>query len=135
MLLSLGKLTSKELYSIFVCKKTRIPTSQQYFHSLFPDSNLYWKLIYLLPREISRSTSCRTFQYKKLSNVLYLNKMLFRFGKTPSSLYSFCKLHDEPLIDLFCCCNQLISLWIETKLFFPINTFVPTGCHFQCCKR
>ena len=120
----MGKLTSKELYSIFVCKKTSIPTSQQYFNFLFPDSNLDWKLINLLPREISRSTSCRTFQYKKLSNVLYLNKMLFRFGKTPFSLYSFCKLHGETLIDLFSYCNQVISLWIETKLFFPINTFV-----------
>ena len=118
LLLSLEKLTSKELYSILISKKTSIPTSQQYFNSLFPDSNLDWKLIYLLPREISRSTSCRAFQYKILKNVLYLNKMLFRFGKTPSPLCSFCKLHDETLIHLFSSCNQVISLWIEIKLFF-----------------
>ena len=57
LLLSLEKLTSKELYSILISKKTSIPTSQQYFNSLFPDSNLDRKWIYLLPREISRSTS------------------------------------------------------------------------------
>ena len=44
--------------------------------------------------------------------------MLFRFGKTPSPLCSFCKLHDETLIHLFSSCNQFISLWIERKLFF-----------------
>ena len=71
-LLSLEKLTSKELYSIMIFKKNGIPTSQQYFNSLFPDSNLHWKLIYLLPRNISRRTSFRAFQYKILNNVLYL---------------------------------------------------------------
>ena len=97
LLLSLEKLTSKELHSILISKKSRIPTSQQYFNSLFSDSHLDWKLIYLLPREISRSTSCGAFQYKILNNVLYLNKMLFRFGKTLSALCSFCKLHEETL--------------------------------------
>ena len=107
LLLSLEKLTSKELYSILISKKSSIPTSQQYFNSLFSDSNLDLKLIYLLPREINRSTSCGAFQYKILNNVLYLNKMLFRFGKTPSSLCSFCKLHEESLtlIHLFSSCN------------------------------
>ena len=115
--LNLEKLTSKELHSISISKKISIPTSQQYFKSLFPDWNLHWKLIYLLPGEIGRRTNFRVFQYKIL-NVLYLNKMLFRFGKTPSPLCSFCKLHNETLIQLFSSCNQFISLWIERKLFF-----------------
>ena len=55
--LSLEKLTSKEFYSIWISKKNRIPTSQQYFDSLFPDSSLDWKLINLLPKNISRVTS------------------------------------------------------------------------------
>ena len=73
LLLSLEKLTSKELYSILISKKTSIPTSQQYFNSFFPDSNLDWKLLYLLPREICRSTNFRAFQYKIFNNVSYLN--------------------------------------------------------------
>ena len=44
--------------------------------------------------------------------------MLFRFGKNPSLLCSFYKLHDETLIHLFSSCIQVISLWIEIKLFF-----------------
>ena len=39
------------------------------------------------------------FQYKILTNVLHLNKMLFWFGN-PSPFYFFGKLHDETLIHL-----------------------------------
>ena len=100
------------------------------------DSNLDWKLIYLLHRDVCRRASCRAFQYKILNNVLYLNKMLLRFWKTPSPLCSFCKLHDKILIHLFSSCNQVFSMWIEIKLFFPdIYTFVPTDCYFRSCKR
>ena len=114
----LNSIQLKELHSILISKKTSIPSSQHYFNSLLPDSNIDWKLIYPLPREISRSTSGRPFQYKILNNVLYLYKMLFHFRKTPSPLCSLCKLHDETLIHLFSSCNQVISLWIEIKLFF-----------------
>ena len=89
-----------------------------YFNSLFPNSSLDQKIIYLFSRKISRSTSFRAFQYKILNNLLYLNKILFRFGKSPSSLYSFSKSTDATLIHLFSSCNQVISLWFEIKLFF-----------------
>ena len=44
--------------------------------------------------------------------------MLSGFGKSPSPLCSFCKLHDETLIHLFSSSDQVISPWIEIKLFF-----------------
>ena len=105
LLLSLEKLTSKELYSILISKKNSILIAQQYFNSLFPDSNLNCKLIYVLPRKISRNTSFRAFQYKIFNNVLYLNKMLFRFGKCTFPSLSFCKLYGGTLIYLFSSCN------------------------------
>ena len=72
-----------------------------------------------MPRNTSRSTSFGDFQYKILNKILHLNKILFLFGKFCSPLCFFCKLHDETLIYLLSSCNQVISLWIETKLFFP----------------
>ena len=71
-----------------------------------------------MPRKTSRSTSFRAFQHKILNNALHLNKILFLFLKFSSSLCSFCNLLKETLIYLFSSCNQLISLWIEIKLFF-----------------
>ena len=45
--------------------------------------------------------------------------MLFRFRKSLPHLCRFCKSHDETLILLFNSCNQVTSMWIEIKLFFP----------------
>ena len=52
------------------------------------------------------------FQYKILNNVLYLNKMLSRFGKVKSPLCSFFKSFEETPVHLFsnCSLSQNIQL-------------------------
>ena len=77
------------------------PTSQLYFENLFREQNLNWKEIYLLPRKASLDSYVRSFQYKVLNNVLYLNKKLFIFGKSSSPLFSFCKNANETIVRLF----------------------------------
>ena len=54
-------------------------TSQQYLKTLFPQQNLDWKLIYLLPQVLTKNTSLTAFQYKVLNNVLYLKHKHFQF--------------------------------------------------------
>ena len=93
-------------------------TSQQYFTTFFPHLNLDWKLIYLLPRILTKNTSLRVFQYKVLSNVFYLNYKLFQFRGSTTSLCSYCNHHFETVQHLFITCNQVISLWTEVKLYF-----------------
>ena len=46
------------------------------------NENFNWKKIYILPRVATASSFQPNFQYKILHNILYLNKMLFTFGKT-----------------------------------------------------
>ena len=60
----------------------------------------------------------RSFQYKILNNVLYLNKKLFKFQKSTSPLCPFCKLSDETVLHLFYECNITLNLWNELVLFF-----------------
>ena len=60
----------------------------------------------------------RSFQYKILNNVLYLNKKLFKFRKSTSPLCSFCKLSDETVLHLFYECNILLTLQNELVLLF-----------------
>ena len=60
----------------------------------------------------------RSFQYKILNNVLYLNKKLFTFRKLMSPLCPFCKLSDETVLHLFYECNIILNLWNELDLFF-----------------
>ena len=63
--------------------------------------NLEWNTIYMLPLIVTKDSRLRLFQYKLLNNVLYLNKMLLRFGKIDSSLCFFCKMTDETPVHLF----------------------------------
>ena len=98
---SLNKLTSKQLYLILVEANTVKPTAQDYFENLFETSQFNWKKIYFLIHNTTLDTKARMFQYKVLHNILYANKMLFKFGKVTSPRCSFCKLHDEAIMHLF----------------------------------
>ena len=60
-----------------------------------------WKIIHFLIRNTTLDTKARMFQYKVLHNTLYVNKMLFKFGKLISPQCSFCKLREETIMHLF----------------------------------
>ena len=117
-ILCLEKLSAKELYALINYNKNHQPTSQKYFENMFAVSALDWKVIYILPRQVIISTFYRSFQYKLLNNVLYLNKKLFTFGLSASSLCSFCKNEDETITHLFVECCFTVSLWFNIKEFF-----------------
>ena len=38
-----------------------------------------WRKLYILPRKTTKNTYLRSFQYKILNNILFLNKKLFVF--------------------------------------------------------
>ena len=67
------------------------------------------------------------FQYAVLQDILYANKMLFKFGKVAFPPCSFCKLHNETIMHFFYECsivkrirNQLKSI-LSTNLIFSIT--------------
>ena len=109
---------SRELYNILVYISPCKPVSQAYFENLFREQELNWTEIYVLPRKVSLDCNVRSFQYKVLNNVLCLNKKLFIFRKTSSSLCLFCKQADETLLHVFCECNITKELWNRLDLFF-----------------
>ena len=117
----LNKLTSKEFYLILVEANTVKPTAQDYFENLFETSQFNWKKIYFLIRNTTLDTKARMFQYKVLHNILYANKMLFKFGKVTSPRCSFCKLHDETIMHLFYDCLIVKKLWNQLKSILSNN--------------
>ena len=78
--LGIEKMNSKEIYSINISSKVNILTSRSYFEKKFPLYNFHWKNIYTLPRKVTINAYLRSFQYKILNNILYLNKKLHTFG-------------------------------------------------------
>ena len=87
-------------------------TPQTYFEKNFQNSELKWKNIYTLPRRVTISTNLHMFQYKLFHNFLYLNEMLYKFGKKISPLYSFCMDEPENPIHLFHFCAKTNFLWM-----------------------
>ena len=60
-------------------------------------------------------SSLRSFQYKILSNTLYLNERLFKFNIVDSPLCSLCKQENESVIHLFAICSEARSLWDQLR--------------------
>ena len=89
------ELTSTEIYAIFISRAQNKLSSNIYFENLSHDYNIDWTTIYTLPRLITNNTYMRSFQYKMLNNVLFLNKKLHSFGIKPFPLCSFCNLYDQ----------------------------------------
>ena len=89
------EINSKEIYSIIISSKVNIPISRIYFEKKFPLYNFQWKDIYTLPRKVTINAYFRSFQYKMLNNILYLNKKLHTFGLSNTPLCSFCKKEAE----------------------------------------
>ena len=96
-MLTLEKLSSKELYSILITKFTNKPSSNVYFEKIFPNTKFDWRKIYILPRITTINTLLRSFQYKALNNILFLNKKLFVLRIKKTSLCSFCNKEETPL--------------------------------------
>ena len=70
--------------------------------------------------------SLRTFQYKILNKILYLNDCLYKLGHVQSSLCSLCNSEVETVLHLFCnysVTNQFwsfLSSWLQDCVSLPM---------------
>ena len=121
----LEKLTVKEIDSVLILSSGNTPTSQKYSGNVFPNENFDWKKIYILPRVVTINSFQRNFQYKILHNILYLNKILFTFGKIKTPLCSFCHSYDETIKHIFLECICVKQLWNHLRLFLTNDISLP----------
>ena len=122
---SLSKRTSKVLYLILVDANTAKPTMQDYFDNLFETSPFNWKNFFFLIRNTTLDTKASVFRYNVLHNILYANKILFKFGKVTSPRCSFCTLHDETIMDLFHDWLIVKIIWKQLKSLLSNNFILP----------
>ena len=73
----------------------------------------------MLPRLVTHNTCMRSFQYKILNRILYLNKKLHIFGIKSFSLCSLCNLHDETPFHIFYECDRVKFLCFRNTLISP----------------
>ena len=121
----LDKLTAREIYSVLLLTSGNTPTSQKYFGKVFPNENFDWKKIYILPRVVTINSFQRNFQYKIPHNILYLNKMLFTFGKIKAPLCLFCHSYNETIKHIFLEWICVKQLWNHLRLFLTNDISLP----------
>ena len=124
-LITLDKITSTEICSILTLKIQNKP-SNIYFENSFNYYDIDWTAIYMLPRLVAHNTYMRSFQYKVLNDILFLNKKLHIFGIKPSPLCSFCNLYDETPFHIFYECDRVKFLWSELVQCFQNTLILPT---------
>ena len=61
--------------------------------------------------KVTIDITLRTFQFKILNNILYLNKKISKFDLNVSPFCSLCNQHPEDILHLFCNCAKTQDLW------------------------
>ena len=96
--LTLDKLSSTEIYAILI-SKVQNKHFRFYFENLFNDND--WVTMFMLPCLATCNSYMRSFQYKLLNKILFLNKKLHIYGIKSSPICSFCNLCDETPLQIF----------------------------------
>ena len=104
-------MTSKIAYQNLLKTLLSAPTAQRSLERVIKLTDIDWTKIYTLPRITTIESSLRTFQYKILNNILYLNERLFKFNMVESPLCSLCNQASESVLHLFCTCTNTHNLW------------------------
>ena len=131
-ILPLDKLSSKEIYSILISNIVNKPTSNIYFEKLFGNTTLDWNKIYLSLCLATIDTTLRSFQYKILNSILFLNKKLYTLGITNTALCSFCNTVEETPIHILFDCVHVKYLWERLRMKFQSDFILPSllpDCH------
>ena len=100
-------------------------TTEKYFEKIFLNKPIKWDEIYLLPRKDTYNTYLRSFHYKILNSILYLNVKVYTSKLADSPLCSFSKHEDETTLHIFYSCNSTRRLWSQFKLFLEPNLLLP----------
>ena len=117
-------LNSKQIYDIILRNESHIPTAQTTLRGKFPlVEQKTWKNIYMIPRKATKHAYSRSFQYKILNNILYLNNRLSLFGLATTSNCSLCGAHEENFNHLFVECSFTTALWHDLTSYFPPLAF------------
>ena len=93
------------------------PTAQKSLERMLGLEDVDWSRVYLLPRATTIESSLRSFQYKILSNTLYLNERLLKLNAVESPQCSLCEQFPESVLHLFGTCSVTRSLWVQFCLW------------------
>ena len=102
---SINILTFRDFYSETVQEAKFKATSIKYSEKVSaPQGESGWKQVYMLQRKSTVEPKMRSFQFKIIHNVLFLNAKFFKMHIVDTPLCGFCKEENEIPIHLFSHC-------------------------------
>ena len=93
---------------------------------MFDDNDIDWAKIYTLPCLAAYNSYMRSFQYKLLNRVLFLNKKIHTFGTKSFPLCFFCSLCDKTPLYIFHECDHIKCVWSDLVQYFQNSLVLPT---------
>ena len=111
-------LESRELYCIISSWRNNKPKSQIYFEKNFD--------LRELDQKVTTNLYFRSFQYKIINNIMYLNEKPFDFGLFTPPSSSHCNFFSENITHLFCdcattqCLSKKLCLKLKDDLTLPL---------------
>ena len=112
-------LSSKMIYGMLIHKIKEKSSSEITIQNKINDHNINWPYIYNFAWQTSIDSYSRTFQFKCLHNILFLNERLFKLKHSNTQLCSFCNLAPENMIHLFSECHITKELWRQIQTSLP----------------
>ena len=112
-------LTSKLIYGMLIHKIKEKSSSELTIQNKINDQNINWPYIYNFAWQTSIDSYSRTFQFKCMHNILFLNERLFKLNHSDTPLCSYCNTSPENMIHLFSECHLTKELWRQVRTSLP----------------
>ena len=103
-------LSAKFVYKKSISNCFVQPTSQAHLLRRLNLQDVNWQTVQTLPRLRTIDSNTRTFQYKILNNIHYLNNKLLKKNMVHKEPCSFCEAELETIIHLLCSCRKVKQL-------------------------
>ena len=122
-------LTYQKVYWHLVAPARVSPSALHVYDGLYPNHEINWNLVNLIPYKVTVDVKTRCFQFKLLHRVVYTNKLMHKINFSDTDLCTFCDETVESLEHLFFRCKHCQNFWKSfvlwlNKLGFGIDTLI-----------
>ena len=102
---------SQIVYNVLISSDNRLKVLHKWENRF--EGELEWSKIFLLPKQATKDTKLRWFQYRLLHRILPSNKYLMKIGVKNNDNCDLCNQNTEDIEHLFWHCEKVQSFWSE----------------------
>ena len=109
---------SKDYYSLFISKKAKQPNAILKLQNDFNLTEEQLQQIFSLPHQVALEPYVRTFQYKVINRILFMNDKLYKIGFISYKGCTFGENEPETLTHLLFSCPHSKDFWQDFEAYW-----------------